>query len=291
MYSLNGKLIQQDVFSLSPANRAFRYGDGVFETIRVAGGRVLWSPLHFARMSGAAAALHLNLCKHWSLPYFNEVISALATANHGEGCHARVRYSLFREEGGHYAPITNNAAFLIESECLDQGLFDLNNKGLLIDIYPEIRKPRNMLSPLKSINAQLYVLASIYKRNKDLGDILILNEEGFVAEASSSNIFLVKGGCLITPGKAQGAVAGIMQQVIRQLAKENDIPVTASPISPDDLLAADEIFLTNAIQGIRWVMGFRQKRYYNNFSRQIMRLLNAKVEAFLSKERIPGSGP
>ncbi len=291
MYSLNGQLIQHDAFSLSPANRAFRYGDGIFETIRVAGGQVLWSLLHFTRVSKAAATLHLNLDKNWSLPYFDQVITALARANHGEGCHARVRFSLYREDGGLYAPITNNAAFLIESESLDQGFYDLNNKGLLIDIYPEIRKPRNMLSSLKSINALLYVLASIYKRDKDLGDILILNQEGFVAEASSSNIFLVKSGSLLTPAPDDGAVAGIMQQVIWQLAKENDIPVKAAPISADDLLTADEIFLTNAIQGIRWVMGFRQKRYYNNFSRQIMRLLNAKVEAFLSKEKTQGSGP
>ncbi len=181
MYSLNGQIIQQDEFSLTPANRAFRYGDGVFETIRVAGGRVLWSPLHFARVTKAAAMLHLNLTEQWALPYFEEVITALVTANHGECCHARVRFSLFREDGGRYAPITNNASFLIESEGLDQSFFELNNKGLLIDIYPEIRKQGNMLSGLKSINAQLYVLASIYRRDKDLGDILILNEEGFVA--------------------------------------------------------------------------------------------------------------
>ncbi len=284
MYSLNGQLIQQDAFALSPANRAFRYGDGVFETIRVAGGRVLWAPLHFARVTKAAATLCLNLPEQWALPYFEEVITALSTTNHGKGCHARVRFSLFREDGGRYAPITNNAAFLIESEGLDQGLFELNNKGLLIGIYPEIRKPANMLSSLKSINAQLYVLASIYKRNKDLGDILILNEEGFVAEATSSNIFLVKGGRLITPAPDQGAVEGIMQQVICRLATDNDILVKACPVSPDDLLAADEIFLTNAIQGIRWVMGFRQKRYYNNFSRKMMALLNDQVRAFLDHE-------
>lgn len=283
MYSLNGQLIQQDAFALSPANRAFRYGDGVFETIRVADGRVLWSPLHFARVSRAAEALHLNLNKNWSLPYFEQAIIALTRTNHGEGCHARVRFSLFREDGGRYAPITNNAAYLVESESLDQGFFDLNYKGLLIDLYPEIRKPANMLSSLKSINAQLYVLASIYKRDKDLGDILIMNEKGFVAEASSSNIFLVKSGRLITPAPDQGAVEGIMQQVVCRLATDNDILVKACPVSPDDLLAADEIFLTNAIQGIRWVMGFRQKRYYNNFSRKMMALLNDQVRAFLEK--------
>ena len=284
MYSLNGQLFSHDEFSLSPANRAFRYGDGVFETIRVTGGRVLWSPLHFARVTKAAATLHLNLGENWSLSYFEEVITALAIANHGEGCHARVRFSLFREDGGLYAPITNNAAFLIASESMDQGFFDLNNKGLLIDIYPEIRKPGNMLSGLKSINAQLYVLASIYKRDKDLGDIILLNEAGYVAEASSSNIFLVKGGHLHTTAPDQGAVEGIMRQVIWQLAADQEIPVQASPILPEDLLAADEIFLTNAIQGIRWVMGFRQKRYYNSFSRKMMTLLNDRVRTFLEEE-------
>ncbi len=283
MYSLNGQLIQQDAFALSPANRAFRYGDGIFETIRVAGGRILWAPLHFARVSRAAETLHLNLNKNWSLPYFEQAVIALAKTNHGEGCHARVRFSLFREDGGRYAPITNNAAYLIASESLDQGFFELNYKGLLIDIYPEMRKPVNMLSSLKSINAQLYVLASIYKRDKDLGDILILNEKGFVAEASSSNIFLLKSGHLITPAPDQGAVEGIMQQVIWKLAKDNDIPVKACPVSPDDLLAADEIFLTNAIQGIRWVKGFQQKHFYNSFSRKMMDLLNHQVRTILEE--------
>ncbi len=70
------------------------------------------------------------------------------------------------------------------------------------------------------------------------------------------------------------------------MAADHEIPVQSSPVAPDDLLAADEIFLTNAIQGIRWVMGFRQKRYYNNFSRKMVMLLNDKVRAFLEKEEV-----
>ena len=291
MLSYNGKVLPEDEFSLSPRNRAFLYGDGVFETIRVAAGKVLWASYHFDRINYAAGKLHFNTGSSWSLTMFENAVIELADAAHGPGSNARVRFSLFREEGGLYAPFTNNASYLIESEELDIPNYTLNNKGLLTDVYPEISKPLNALADIKSINAQLYVLAGIYKRDKGLGDVILLNQEGHVAEAGSSNIFLVRKNRLITPAADQGAVDGIMRRVILQLASDHDIPVAERVVSTADLESADEIFLTNAIHGIRWVMGFRQKRYYNSFSRQIMRLLNAKVKAFLSKERTQGSGP
>ncbi len=291
MYSFNGELLPENEFCISPANRAFRYGDGVFETMRVAKGKVLWPDLHFERLKHAAGILFFNTGNDFTRERVERSITELVEANHGQSGNARIRFALFRNNGGLYAPLTNNASFFIESEELESPFFELNNKGLLIDTYNDIRKPVNSLSALKSINAQLYVLAGIYKRDKDLGDVILLNQEGHVAEAGSSNIFLVKKSRLITPAADQGAVDGIMRRVILQLASGHDIPVAERVVSTEELESADEIFLTNAIHGIRWVMGFRQKRYYNSFSRQIMRLLNAKVEAFLSKEKIQGSGP
>jgi len=277
MYSFQGEIISESELCISPANRAFRYGDGVFETIRVAKGRILWSKMHFDRLQHAADILRLNTGKDFSKSSFEQSIVTLLKANHGGNANARVRFALFRNEGGLYAPITNSASFFIESEEMDSHLFELNNKGLLIDIYPEIRKPLNELSSLKSLNAQLYVLASISKREKGLGDVLIMNDSGNIAEASSSNVFLVKNGHLITPSQDQGAVDGIMRRVIIELARENDIPVLESVLTEEHVSAADEIFLTNTIQGIRWVSAFGQRRYFNSFARKLTDLLNAKA--------------
>lgn len=277
MLSWNGRLIPEDELCLSPSNRAFRYGDGLFETIRVSQGRPLWTDKHFTRLTRGLHLLQINPGDHWSENRFTNAVKELVYANHSETGNARVRFSAFREEGGLYMPLGNNVSWLIESEKLDQEGFGLNNKGVHVKEYTGIRKGINQFSSIKSINAQLYVMASLHKRESGFGDCLILNEEGNIIEATSSNIFTVHKNQLYTPPLNQGCVEGIMRQVVMEIATENGLKVIEKPLDPDELERADECFLTNSIQGIRWVGLYNNKRFYNALSRALIPLLNAKA--------------
>ncbi len=277
MVSWNGRLIPQDDFILSPSNRAFRYGDGLFETIRVTRGKPLWADKHFSRLTGGMELLQINPGANWSKDLFTGAVKELVSANHSETGNARVRFSAFREDGGLYMPIGNSVSWLIESEKLDQENFVLNNRGVHVKEYTGMRKGVNQFSSIKSINAQLYVMASLYKRESGLGDCLILNEDGNIIEATSSNIFIVRQQQLFTPPVNQGCVEGIMRRVVMETAAENGFEVKEKPLDPGELENADECFLTNSIQGIRWVGLYNNRRYYNTVSRKLILLLNARA--------------
>ncbi len=277
MLSFNGKIISGAGFCLSPANRAFRYGDGIFESIRVNHGKILWAEHHFNRLLKGAELLKLNINPEWSKEVFNQTITTLHNRNHAGKTSSRIRFSLFRNNGGLYTPYTNNASYLIESEQLDLNQYVLNNKGVDVIIYPEITKQYSILSGIKSVNAQLYVQASIFKRNHGFGDALILNEEGMICEATASNVFIYKNGRLITPPLSEACVEGVMRTVIIEIANEIGLSFKEVQISPDDLYLAEEVFLTNAIAGIKWVKGFGNKRYANKLSTELVDLLNKKA--------------
>ncbi len=275
--SLNGKIIHRDELYISTQNRAFRYGDGVFESIRMHYPYVLWAGLHFHRLQKAAAILHYRMMPDWSFGNFKNALLDLYAANSITTKAARLRLSLYRNDGGLYTPYSNNASILIEMEPLDNDSYTMNTIGIDLGLYDHIRKPLNALSSLKSTNALLYVLASIYKRDKGFGDVLILNDEGMIAEATSSNLFIVKSESLYTPSVSQACVEGVMRAVVIDLAKELSIPVHETHISPLDLEDADEVFLTNAIQGIRWVKHFNHKRFNNKFASEFISALNGKA--------------
>ncbi len=277
MLSFNGRIISRSDFCLSPANRAFRYGDGIFESIKVQQGKILWGDHHYNRIIKGADWLKINMQPEWSKELFNETILSLHNVNHNSNTSSRIRFSLFRNDGGHYTPFTNNASCLVESEPCDQNQYVLNTKGINVVIYPDIPKQYNILSGIKSINAQIYVLASIYKRNQGFGDALILNEEGFISEATSSNIFVYKNSKIITPPLEQACVEGVMRTTIIEIINEIGLSFEESKVSPGDLLQADEVFLTNAIVGIKWVKGFGEKKYSNKLSTELVSCLNKKA--------------
>lgn len=281
MLSFNGRIISRSDFCLSPANRAFCYGDGIFESIRVRQGKPLWIEYHYNRILKSADQLKLNINPEWSIELFKDTITSLHNANHNSNTASRIRFSLFRNDGGLYTPYTNNASYLVETEPLDQNQYVINTKGINIVIYPDIKKQYNILSGMKSINAQLYVLASIYKRNNGYGDALILNEEGMISEATSSNIFIYKNSKVITPPLSQACVAGVMRAIIIETVKEIGLPLEEAKVSPNDLIHADEIFLTNAIIGIKWVKGYENKKYSNKISTELVQNLNKKALQYI----------
>ena len=116
----------------------------------------------------------------------------------------------------------------------------------------------------------------IAAKEKGLDDVLLSNNEGGILESTSANLFVVSNGVLYTPGLEEGCLAGTMRMQIINIALANGMKVYECNILPQNLLVADEIFLTNAIQGIQWVGGYRTKRYFNNVSKILVELLNKK---------------
>lgn len=274
MISFNGHLLPRDGFGLSPENRSFRYGDGLFETIRVENGKVLWADRHFNRLAKGAALLKFDLPAGFNEKRFVADIRDICLQNHDEGTSVRVRFCLYRNQGGFYIPEKNAATYLIETRKLEASFYSLNRKGLLIDVFEDYYKPCHALSGLKTASALIYVMAGLFRNERKLDDCLLINDERLLAEAISSNLFLVKGKRIITPSLDQACVEGVMRSVMMEIASAEGFIVEERPVDAEELPGADEVFLTNAISGISWVLGFREKRYYNKTAKKLMEALN-----------------
>jgi branched-chain amino acid aminotransferase len=129
-----------------------------------------------------------------------------------------------------------------------------------IDVYEEQYKACSTLSNLKSGNALIYVLASQYAVANNLDDALIINQHGRIIEATSSNLFWIKNGIISTPPLTEGPIAGIMREVVINLAQKQGLLVQEKELTIDELLIADECFLTNALNGITIVNKIRGKQ-------------------------------
>jgi len=271
----NDRVMAIGDWSVHARSRAFWYGDGVFESIRIRSGEPLNVDNHVKRLLQGAEVLKMRIPPYFTRDFFDVRIRELCKQSQiYKG--GRCRLSIDRKDGGRYNSSSNDAQFFIEVMPLENNNFELNTIGLEIDIYTDIKKQKTFFSNFKTKNALLFVLASVKARELQLDEMLICNTEGNIIEATSSNLFVVSDDVLYTPSLNDGCLAGTMRMQIINLAIENGIRVYESAIFHQNLIEADEIFLTNAINGISWVGGYQTNRYFNTISTQLLNLI--KIE-------------
>jgi branched-chain amino acid aminotransferase len=269
---LNGHLISIYEPSVAFNNRAFRYGDALFESIRLCNNKVMFLRDHITRLKLGMTVLRMNLPAEFNTENIYELILELLKQNN-QSSNARIRLTVFRNEGGYYSPETNDISFLIETEEISDAYL-LNQKGLWIDIYSEIKKPINKLSGLKTANALIYVMAGLAKQSMKLDECFLINEKGTICESISSNIFVVKNGTICTPPLSDGCLEGVMRKQIIEIAAQHKILAFENTVTVNTLMNGDEIFLTNSINGVQWVGQFKQKFYTNKLSQFFIEKLN-----------------
>jgi branched-subunit amino acid aminotransferase/4-amino-4-deoxychorismate lyase len=281
--NINGEVLESSVKGISVNNRSYLYGDGLFETIRVFNGKLINFENHFKRLKDGSEVLKIRMPNSFTEEFFKEKIEELLTKSKIE-TGGRVRLSLDRMAGGNYVPESNEATFSIDVKPIEDADFVLNSKGIEVDIYSEHKKTRSKLSNIKTKNGLIYVLAGIHAKEKNLDNMLLMNDDMGIIESSSSNLFVVSNGVLYTPGLEDGCLAGTMRMQIINLALTNGVKVYECSILPQNLLSADEVFLTNAIDGVKWIIGYRTKRYFNTTSRKFVAWLNEYWEKQLEPE-------
>jgi branched-chain amino acid aminotransferase len=255
-------------------NRAFRYGDGLFESMRMDNGKLKFAEQHADRLRAGMKALKMDGSNLMDEYFLKQKTAELCKKNKLKD-HIRFRLSVYRAGEGLYTPESNKAGYVLEASPLAQPTYELNKKGLIVDVYDEITKPVNKLSNYKTTNSLLYVMAGLYKKQHSLDEAFILNQHGFLCESISSNVFVVYDKQIYTPALSEGCVAGVMRSVVMNMAKSNNIPLIEAQINPEVLKEAEEVFITNATGGIRWVMGYGRKRYFNEISKDLSARLNA----------------
>jgi len=259
---------------LTTSNRGFKFGDGLFESMRMINQKLQFADLHADRLAAGMKALKIEGHALMDDYFLRQKTADLVKKNRWNG-NVRFRFSVYRQGAGVYTPESNKSGYVLEGIPLNVMAYELNSKGLIIDVFDEMTKSVNKLSNFKTSNALLYVMAGLFKTSNRLDEAIILNQSGFLCESISSNIFIVYDKQIYTPALTEGCVGGVMRTTIMEICKMNDIPIIEAQISPEILKEAEEVFITNATQGIQWIMGYGRKRYFNEFSKFLNEKLNA----------------
>jgi branched-chain amino acid aminotransferase len=270
----NGEFLRIQEPVIFPENRAFRFGDALFENIHAYATEPQFIEYHIENLLNSMLSVSMEAPTFYTAANFRILINQLLRKNKLFGG-ALIRLTVIRNTGGDYAPEDNGVMFIIESSKLQDNYYELNARGLVIDLCRDLVKPLGPLSSVRSASALLYVMAGIQCRELNLDELILLNGEGRIAETVNSNIFLVSGTTIFTPGLDQGCISGVMRRVILGIAAESGFRVNdQSSLTPAVLMDADEVFMTNSVDGIRWAGAYGQRRYYRKTAQLLNRKLN-----------------
>lgn len=264
MINLNGTLLKESEEVLTSNNRAFKYGDALFETLKVENSRTYFIEDHYFRLMASMRMLRMEIPMSFTLEFFESEIIKTVITNKLEG--ARVRFTVFRKEGGLYNPLTNQIDYLIEAFPLTLTI----KENYTIELFKDYYVYSGILSSLKTTNRIINVLASIYASENDFDNCVLLNEKKQVVEAINGNIFMVKGNFIITPPITEGCVKGIVRKKMLEIvSKSKKYNLQEAVISPFELQKADEIFITNVIVGLQPISVYKKSILNNKVSSEL----------------------
>lgn len=278
MVNYNGNIMEKDVASLSIDNRGFTYGDALFETLKVSHQKVLFWEDHYFRLMGSMRILRMEIPMYFTLEFLEAEVLKLIDAKQQTQQTVRVKILVSRKQGGLYAPITNDVNYVITSQVLQNDFYTLNDSDYRVDLYKDHYIAPGLLSTLKTNNKVLNVIGSIYAKENQLDNCLILNTNKSVVEALNANVFVVKGTVIKTAPLSDGCLKGVMRKQIMDIIKlMPEFSLEEASISPFELQKADEVFLTNVIFGILPITQYRKKIFTKEVSKNLLAKLNLKV--------------
>lgn len=275
MVNFNATLVDDGTNFLNQNNRGLKYGDSLFEAIRVVNGHVYFLEEHYLRLMSSMRILRMEIPMDFTMEFLEkEILKTLDTMEANSAF--RVRFTVYRNDGGLYLPETNTISYCIEANPLDSPFYIINDSQYEVELFKDFYLNKDMLSNLKTNNRILNVVGSVFAKENDYDNCLLLNGDKMVVEALNGNVFLVSGKTVKTPPLKDGCLDGILRKkIIEILEKSNAYELKQESISPFELQKADELFVTNAINGIIPVSKYRKKMFGNKTSKDLIGKLNA----------------
>jgi branched-chain amino acid aminotransferase len=256
MILLNGHFYHPDDPEVRLYNRSFKYGDGLFESIRVWEGTPLFWEAHLERLFEGMKALKyefdkkeftVKLAHAWA-----KLLAEKETIIHG-----KLRIHVFRSGDGTFLPLDRTPQFLVEASPMLKDYFE-SPRSISLTAFHEVELFYSAFSPFKTANSLPYILGAIFAKDNGFDDSIMFCD-GFVSETTSANLFVVAdNGEISTPPLHHGCLPGIMRQQIIRLCSSNGLSISEKALKEKDLEEAREIFVTNSISGISTVSAFRE---------------------------------
>ncbi|MFC1993636.1 aminotransferase class IV [Chloroflexota bacterium] len=240
---LNGSLLHRTQAKISPFDHGFLYGYGLFETMRAYSGRIFRLERHLDRLIHSAKLISLPL----GIFDMEEACYDTIKANHLEDARIRLTVSMGEGEGRPDSPSQPIPTLLIVAQSFSSPLAEKYENGFKSMISSISRNSQSLISRLKSLNYMDNILARMEAKMAGADEAILLNESGFLCEGSTSNIFLVSKGKLLTPNVESGILPGITREAVIELAHALRIEVVERKVDVEELSQAEESFLTNSL--------------------------------------------
>lgn len=275
MINFNGTLTENQT-GITFNNRAFLYGDAVFETLKIVNAKILFWEDHYFRLMSSMRILRMKIPMDFTLENLEaQIIQLVEQLKISDS--ARVRVTVFRNDGGLYQPETNAVSYLITAKALPTKSYCFAKNPYEVELFKDYHLPKHLLSSIKSTNKIVQILASVFAKENDFNDCLLINEDKNVVESISGNVFMVTGNQLITPPISDGCLNGIMRkQLLSEIKKMPELELVEKSISPFEIQKADELFITNVISGIQPIFKYRKKTFETQLAQTLLDKINLK---------------
>lgn len=274
MINFNGNLVTASNENIEN-NRGFLYGDAVFETIKVLDNKILFLEDHYFRLMSSMRIIRMEIPMDFTLEHLeSEILKTTQDLNFSS---ARVRLTVYRSGNGKYSPETRTTQYLISAENT-HAVYKNNMLEYEIELFKDFHVSKHLLSTLKTTNRLINITASIFAEENDYQNCFLINDDKNIIEAINGNVFVVKDNVIATSPISDGCINGIMRKKVIELIKKDDsLQFEERSISPFEIQKADEVFITNVIQGIQSVSKYRKKEFTRNIANALLIKLNAQI--------------
>ena len=255
---VNGKIVNESKAKLPVFDRAFLYGDGLFETMRGYAGAIFKLEAHLKRLYDSAKIIKLKV--PLARPELKKVIYRLLRVNRLKNAYIRLAVSRGEGRVGLNATTAKSSNIVIITKKFHPYPAELYERGLSVGVSGVRRNEQSPLSAMKSINYLNNIIARIEAQGKGYDDAILLNSKDEVACGAVSNIFMIKRGVLLTPSVASGVLPGITRGVIFKIAPNAGFKIKERKITTQELLSADEVFFTNTLMEVLPVTRINRKK-------------------------------
>ena len=271
MINFNGKIT--DLSDQLINNRAFLYGDAVFETLIIFNDKILFWEDHYFRLMSSMRIIRLDIPDKYTPEFFKENIIKIHN-NISQTGNSRIRINIYRSSGGKYKPEKNTPSFIISCESINYNTYKLNKGHYEVDLYKDYYLDNQLISSIKSNNKIINVVASIYASENGFDNCILLNKNKLVSEFINSNLFIIKDEKIYTPTLKSGCLNGVLRKNLFKILSGSSFELCEQDLSTFDITQSDEIFGTNIAQGIFSVTKFRKKDYDCSKTKKIITMLN-----------------
>ncbi len=234
-------------------------------------GKLILQDYHFERLFNGMELLQFKRPVHFTKSFLVDKINMLSKKNAHSNI-IRVRLNVFRSNGGLYDPKDHLPNYTIETwQLADEQ--KLNSNGLVTGVFKDIKKSCDVFSNIKSNNFLPYTMAALYAKKNKLNDAFLFNTNNRICDSTLANIFIIKDEIIYTPPLTEGCIAGVVRRWLLENLPPSEFIIKEKTLSTEELLNADEIFITNSIRDINWVKQFHTKQFNNSAVKKIYSFL------------------